>query len=107
MNDANVNHGLAAEVEPMCSWAHINHCRAGLSIFAKDDALRRRTTAPVMSIRTLLAAVKIKDTGKRLSAEMSASMNPDIDHRRDGAPDSDMTVIIDGFVVGHGRPKAR
>ena len=73
---------------------------------AADDALRRKTTALVISIRVLLAAVKLTDTGKRSSGENPAARNPDIDHRHDCAPVSAMTVMIDGFVVGHGRPKA-
>ncbi len=73
----------------------------------EHDDLRRRTTAPVISIRVLLAAVKLTDTGKRSSAENPAAMNPTIDHTHDCVPVSNMAVMIDGFVVGHGHPKAR
>ena len=61
----------------------------------------------MISIRVLLAAVKSTDTGKRSAAENPAARNPDIDHRHDCAPVSAIAVMIDGLVVGHGRPKAR
>ena len=105
MNHAEVNHDLAAMVEPMRSWAHIHHCRPGQLITSRRRCanLRRRTTAPANPICVIFAAV----TGQRSAADYPAARNPGIDYMHDCAQVSAMAVVIDGFVMGHGCPKAR
>ena len=63
--------------------------------------------APAILIGDLLAATSSRETGKKSALVKPADKKPFKDHSQDWAPESVITLTLDGLIHGQSRPKSR